>query len=213
MIVIAISAPPGAGKTVLAHALAAKLPGALAIEHDHYEAFTSRSPREIEAWLNAGGAYDEVDVSALVADIEALKAGRDILDRSTGQRGRAERFIVVETPFGSAHPAMREHIDFEVWVEIPADLALARRLSEFVQAASGDPSAANLRQFVGWLDGYLQNYINIVRRAIAIQRTRVAREADFALIDQDANVADQVKAVMLALKARGLLKPAPGGIG
>lgn len=212
MIVIAIAAPPGAGKTALAHALAAQLPGALALEHDHYEAFTSRSPQEVEAWLDAGGDYASIDVSALMADLETLKAGGEILDRATGRPGRAARFIVVETPFGRAHPAMRPHIDFLVWVETPADLALARRLSEFVTAAGRDPSPENLRQFVGWLDGYLHHYTTIVRRAMAAQLKRVAPGADLALVDKDTDVARQVSTVMQALTARGFLRAAPGGV-
>ncbi len=210
MIVLAIAAPPGAGKSTLAQALGALLPGALVLDHDHYESFTARSPQEIEAWLGAGGSYDMIDVSSLVADLVTLRQGRSILDRGRGLAGHASRFVVLETPLGRAHPALRAHIDFLVWLDVPADVALARRLAGFVEDARHETNPDGMRRFVVWLDGYLRNYMRIVYPATILQRQRVAPECDLVLSAHDADVADGARAVVVALQSAGLLGMSEG---
>ena len=210
MILVAIAGPPGAGKSALARALAARLPGAIVLDHDHYEAFTRRSPQEIVAWLESGAPYDVIDVSALVSDLEILREGGEILDRGSGHAGRATRFVILETPFGRAHPAMRAPIDFLVWLDVPADVAVARHISGFVEALRHDSGPGDLRRFVDWLDGYLENYIKIVRPATVIQKERVAPGSDLTLTEHEADVGACANSVVAALKSRGLLGMAEG---
>jgi tRNA A37 N6-isopentenylltransferase MiaA len=52
--IIAVSAPPGGGKSAVAVALAERL-GAALVEYDAYDTLTERPPQEIAAWLSAGG--------------------------------------------------------------------------------------------------------------------------------------------------------------
>jgi len=210
VIVLAIAGLPGAGKSTLAQALAARLPGALVLDHDHYEAFTARSPQEIEAWLEGGGSYDMIDVSSLVADLETLRQGGAILDRGRGQSGHASRFVVLETPLGRAHPALRAHIDFLVWLDVPADVALARRLAGFVEDARQEIDPDRLRRFVVWLDGYLHNYMKIVYPATILQRQRVTPECDLVLPAHDVDVAAVARGVVVALQSAGLLGMSEG---
>lgn len=207
-VVIAVAAPPGAGKTALVGALAARLSGAVALAHDAYEDFTDRSAEEIAAWIDRGAPYDEIDLSDLAADLARLRAGAAIVDRVTGRPIRSAGPIVVETPFGRAHPALRPLIDFQVWIEVPADLALARRLSQFVGEA-GAAKPAELPDFIRWLDGYLEQYRAIVRPAVAIQRGRVVPDCDLVLDDPERGVDEQAAIVLQALAAAGCLDVVP----
>lgn len=207
-LVIAVAAPPGAGKTALVQALAARLPGAVALAHDDYEDFTARSADEIAAWIGRSAPYEEIDLTALVADLTSLRTGAAVVDRASGLPIRSAGPIVVETPFGRAHPALRPLIDFQVWIEVPADLALARRLSQFVgEAGAAEP--AELPDFIRWLDGYLEQYRAIVRPAVAIQRGRVVPDCDLVLDDPERGVDEQAAIVLQALAAAGCLDIVP----
>jgi len=52
--IVAISAPPGGGKSSVAAALAERL-GAAFVEYDAYDKLTALPPGEIAAWLKGGG--------------------------------------------------------------------------------------------------------------------------------------------------------------
>ncbi len=183
--IIAISAPPGGGKSTIAAALAERL-GAALVEYDAYDKLTERTPEEIAAWLAAGGAYDGVDVTDLVADLEALRDGGTIRDRRTGEELAARALIVLETPFGRAHPAMAPLIETSLFLDTPPDVALARKVREFVAQNLADPGPGGHKRFLVWLERYLRNYEAVTRPAIAIQRQRVLPLADLVIPAADA---------------------------
>lgn len=183
--VIAISAPPGGGKSTIAAALAERL-GAALVEYDAYDTLTERPAEEIAAWLAAGGDYDQVDAAELVADLETLRDGGAIRDRRTGEEVTAGALIILETPFGRAHPTMAPLIATAIFLDTPPDVALARKVREFVAASLADPGPGGHNRFLGWLDRYLCNYEAVTRPAIAIQRERVLPLADLVIPAADA---------------------------
>lgn len=183
--IIAISAPPGGGKSTIAAALAERL-GAALVEYDAYDTLTERSPEEISRWLAAGGAYDDVDVTDLAADLATLRDGGIIRDRRTGEELAARALIVLETPFGRAHPAIAPLIETALFLDTPPDVALARKVREFVAQNLADPGPGGHKRFLGWLERYLQNYEAVTRPAIAIQRQRVLPLADLVIPAADA---------------------------
>lgn len=201
--VIAVSAPPGGGKSTFSRALAAALPGAAVVEYDAYDQLTSMNPAEIAAWLAEGGSYERIDVPELVADLEALVSGGAIVDRATGRPIRAERFVVLETPFGRAHPQTAPLIGLSVFLDTPADVALARKVQELTVEARAEPG--NAAGFVDWLNGYLGHYLAIVRPAVAIQRERVLPLAEL-VIPLDTATGDAVAMVAARLAERGLIE-------
>lgn len=178
--IVALSSPPGGGKSTFAAALATRL-GAALVEYDAYDTMTGMAPAEVNAWLAAGGPYDRVEVPELVADLQALQSGTPIFDRLTGTELRPRPLIVLETPFGRAHPATAALIDTSVFVDTPPDEALARKLRQLLAAQAADPGPGGARRFVGWLDTYLSHYLAIVRPAIAMQRERVLPLADLVI--------------------------------
>ncbi|MBK8083181.1 MAG: uridine kinase [Devosia sp.] len=178
--IVALSSPPGGGKSTFASALARRL-GAALVEYDAYDRMTDMEPAAVRAWLEAGGPYDSVAVPELVADLESLAAGRPVKDRMKGGELQPRPLVIFETPFGRAHPATAMFIDTSIFIDTPADEALARKLRQFVAAQVADPGPGGAKRFVGWLDSYLSHYLAIVRPAIAMQRQRVLPLADLVI--------------------------------
>ncbi|MEM1316300.1 MAG: hypothetical protein AAGI51_17215, partial [Pseudomonadota bacterium] len=177
--VVAVCGPPGAGKSTLAAELAGGLAGAMVLDWDDYETFTHAPPDVVAAWLDHGADPAEIETPGLV---DALRAG--------AARGP----VVFETPFGRAHPQTGGLIDVMVWIALPADLALARKLSALMAIEDGPPA--------DWLRGWLQAYATMVRPALDIQGARVRPRADLE-VNGEASIQDQAAAVRRALSSRG----------
>jgi uridine kinase len=206
--IVAISAPPGGGKSTVAAALAERL-GAALVEYDAYDKLTNLPPAEIAAWLKAGGAYEVVEVADLGADLTTLRDGGAILDRRTGKELTARALVILETPFGKAHPAMAKLIDSAIFLDTPADLSLARKLRTFVAVNLSDPGPGGHGRFLNWLDRYLANYEEITRPAIAIQRERVLPLADLVIDAAAASLDEIVEQAVTFLVRRAAKKPKP----
>jgi thymidylate kinase len=163
--VIAISGPPGSGKTALAHTLAGRV-GAACVEYDLFETFTRTSPAGLIDWLARGAPYDEIMAPGLASRL-----------RQAAARGP----VVFDTPLGRAHPETGPLIDFAVWIDCPPDLALKRKLAQLAAAVPDERAA----EFLRWLDGYLEAYETLVRPACIIQADRLAGTADVTVDGTD----------------------------
>ena len=166
--VISIASPPGGGKTTLSRLLSARLHDAPILHYDDYEALTRRSPAEIERWLDDGAPLDEIPVPGYVEKLTSLKAA-----------GTAH--VVVDGPLGRAHPPTAAMIDFLFFIDTPLDIALARVVRKQATLAAHTPDRDGAPKFVGWLEGYLDNYARFMRRSYVMQRALVLPQADLVL--------------------------------
>jgi len=179
--VVAVAGPIGGGKTSLAQALVNALGDAVMVCWDHYETATQMPSRQLGQWLSQGACFDDLATPGLAEDVQRLKQGKAITDPVTAAVTGPAQFIVLETPLGRAHAATAPVIDLLIWLDIPLDIALARKLRQFTGdlLVRDDPAVA--AGFVRWLDTYLDGYINAVGRAMAIQAQQVKPGADIVL--------------------------------
>ena len=162
--VIAVSGPPGAGKTAVARFLIDAL-GATRVNYDDFERMTDRSEAEIADWLKRGAPFAEIPAPGLA---EAVAAARE--------RGGD---VIYETHLGRAWPPTAEMIDVSIYLDTPLDLALSRNLRDFVQAwkKKGGPVSRG----ADWFDGHLAAYEAIIRPSLIAQIERVRPLADHVI--------------------------------
>lgn len=194
--VIAIAAPIGGGKTSLVKAIAKQLNNSSTIYFDHYEKITESPAQDLEKWIENGASFDDFSVPGLAGDLDKLRQGKSVLNPLTKTAVRPARYILFEMPLGKEHKETAEYIDLLIWIDIPLDIALARKLKEFTGDFKARPDAPNPGKFIIWMDEYLDNYMKVVRKVLQIQQQKVSRNADI-IID---GMGDINSAALLATK-------------
>ncbi len=179
--VIAIAGPVGSGKSSLVEALVKQLGDASMVCFDHYENITHRSPHELVQWIQDGADIDQFTFPTLVHDLEKLKRGETVEEPVTHENVEPRKYIVFEMPFGKAHSATAPFIDLLLWIDVPLDTALARKLREhsgiFLEHFSPDKH----RECLNWVHGYLDSYLLFVHDILVIQHDKVRPGADFVI--------------------------------
>ena len=179
---IAIAGPPGSGKSTLARALVRRLGDAALVEMDDYQRMTELPIDAVADWLARGADHDELPVPLLGEHLAQLLGGSAVVVPATGHRIEPRRHIVLETHFGRAHRATGGFIDWLVWLDTPADVALARNLRGFLAPLRQPQPAQALAGRLAWIDGYLGHYIEVVARLLQLQRERVRPAADLCIV-------------------------------
>ena len=171
--VIAIAGPSGAGKSTAVRNLVARLGDAVALYLDDYEA-TSTYP-DMKQWLADGADTNQFQTPGLSADLRALRAGTAITQPQSGEILQPARVIVVEEPFGRERTEMADMIDFVVCVDLPLEIALARKLLRmlgfYLAEQTPDAFAKHLQFFLPW-------YIESGRELYAVVQQRVLLQCD-----------------------------------
>lgn len=130
--VVAVSGTSGGGKTTLVNRGAALLKDAVRLHFDDY-LLLGNDPSEIRAWLEAGADPDELKTPRLADALRRLRSGEPARRHDgRGTIGPA-KFILLEEPFGRARGDVAPHIDLAVHLELPADIALARRIVRAIE--------------------------------------------------------------------------------
>lgn len=176
--IIAISGPPGVGKSTVIACLLNQM-RLNAVYFDAHETMTDRPIAEIEDWLSRGMPLAEMVPPKLVAHLRAACQDRPVL---------------FETPLGRAVPDHSRLITRSIWLDCPADIALARKIGETVTASDWE----SLTDLTDWLHGYLAAYPRIIAPSLAQQATQVRPLAD-DLIDATccaSEIAAQVRCIV-----------------
>jgi uridine kinase len=172
--VIAIGGPSGAGKSTTVRNLVARLGDALALFFDDYE--SSSVYPEMTQWLSDGADPNQFQTPRLSADLRALRAGAAVAHPVSGEVIQPARLIVLEEPFGRERDEIAHLIDFVVCVDLPLEIALARKLNRmldfFLAEQTADAFAKHMQFFLPW-------YIESGRELYRMVQHSVLRRCDF----------------------------------
>ena len=165
--VVAIAGTSGAGKSTLIERLIARLGNANALSLDDYQDTSIYPP--VGKWLEGGADPNQFETPTFIADVLALMEGRSILHPITGEVVQPARYLLLEEHFGRARDCMRGLIDFLIYIEIPLEIAHARKIlrkNDFL------PWENNPDLFMQNLHEHLLWYINFGRDFyLAVQRS------------------------------------------
>jgi uridine kinase len=136
--IIAVSGMSGAGKSTAIDNLVTLLGDATALRIDDYTESSTYPP--VVQWLANGADPDEFVTPKFIEEILSLKE-RD---------SEAPQHIIIEEPFGKARSAMKPLIDFHVQINIPPEIALARRIKRILESSNQGEGNEHLREFLDW---------------------------------------------------------------
>ena len=176
-LVIAVSGTSGAGKTTLATKVVELLKDAVLLRFDDYIRL-GNDPAVVTAWLQTGARPDDLKIPQMARDLRALIAGQPV--HLPGDLGVVEPagFIVLEEPFGRSRAELAPVIGLAVHLEVPADIALARRVTRAIDS----PATAGPEQRLEEIRYDLRTYLIAGREAYK-SAERAARESADLVLD------------------------------
>ena len=177
--VIAICGTMGGGKSTLAEHAASALPDCSVIFEDDHNRMTERSLVEIEGWFSRGGPVDEFDLSDVIAQLTKLCP--DKLTNVVANAASAHRIVLLETHFGRLHSGLRPWIDFQVWINTPADIAVARKVMQLSQQMTQQTPPVPDSDGLRWIEKFCSGYLTTTRKLFNLQRQQVGALSDVTI--------------------------------
>ena len=148
--VISISGLSGSGKTTVTSALKAQLANSTVISFDDYGERVYLD-RDINEWSADGEDYNEWYVEPIVADFERLLS--EPLD-----------YIIFDYPFGYGNRLVGQYINLTIFIDVPLDVALARRIIRDYTSRAVNTNVADVEEAsLTGLDKELRFYLSCSR--------------------------------------------------
>ena len=159
--VISISGLSGSGKTDVTNALRSQLVNAAVISFDDYGDSVYLN-RDINDWSEDSNG-DEWHTKPVAADVERLL--NEQLD-----------YIVLDYPFGYGNRLVGQYINLAVYIDVPLDVALARRIIRDYTSREENTNVADVEEVsLAGLDKELRFYLSRSTVALAITDEQLAK--------------------------------------
>ena len=200
--VIAISGTSGAGKTSLVREVTNSFDDAVSFYFDDYLS-THKVPEDLAGWSRNGSDPQQWKNPRFLADLRLLRSGTPVTPPNSTDPVDPASIIVVEEPFGRDREHMGELIDFVACIELPLEIALARRVLRTLDEARQEKTliryllpflpttraAARLRSYLRW-------YLNGPGRDIYYSVTQKAKENCDLVLDGKRPVSELAQEVV-----------------
>ncbi|MEQ8675059.1 MAG: hypothetical protein RLP44_12220 [Aggregatilineales bacterium] len=151
--VTAISGTSGAGKSTTVKLLLSKVQPASALFFDDYET-EETYPQDLAEWLAQDADPNALKAPQMTEDLINLRKNVAVTHVTTGEKLAPAPIILLEEPLGNLRDVMRGLIDFVVYIDLPLEIAFARRISrtlgQFPEHMTKADVVENLQMFVGW---------------------------------------------------------------
>lgn len=175
--VVAVAGPAGAGKSTLVRAVAKLLGDATTVFFDDYGA-TSTYPADFKAWVHAGADPNAWQTPEFANALAVLRSGAMVVHLDGMTRLDSTPFVVVEEPFGRARPEVAPLIDMAVLVDLPLEIALARKLRQYITWARQEQPA---HEIVDGCEEFLARYLDSGRDVNAVVTAQVRASCDLVV--------------------------------
>lgn len=163
-LVLCISAWVGGGKTTVVNELLKYLGNSKAIYFDSYHMDFLK--QDYYQWSINGNDYNEWHFEPIAVDIESLL--HENID-----------YILLEFPMGRANNLISKYIDFAVYLDVPMDVLLARRIMR--DYCNRSPTKKKLDNPLQSLENYLADYLMRLRVTVENYADVVKPLADFSV--------------------------------
>lgn len=202
--VIAICGTMGSGKSTVVENVAAALPDCEMLFEDDYNRTTERSLEEINAWWDRGADVGEFDLFELLTQLAARCPDKSqdqgidvprsprtfltasIAQETAGSHRGIQRILLLETHFGRLHPALSPWIDFQCWIDVPADIAVARKIAQRSAQLQMQSPHNGTSDGLRWIESFCKGYLTTTRKLFEMQRQKVRDLSDVSIDGQAA---------------------------
>ena len=190
-IVIAICGTMGSGKTTAVENIAAALPDCVSLHEDDFNKTTERSLEDIEQWWHRGANVGEFDLSALIKQLAnlcpdsiACNEGAAMYRGTDVPRSPKGQIVLLETHFGRLHPELKPWIDFQCWIDVPADIAVARKIAQLSNQMQTSQSDIGAGDGLRWIENFCNGYLTTTRKLFEMQRQQVRDLSEMSIDGQ-----------------------------
>ena len=97
----------------------------------------------------------------------------------------SSKYTLFEMPLGRTHRDTADYIDMLIWIDIPLDIALARKMREFIGRVLSSKRTDAALEGLHWIHDYLESYLSVVREVLRIQQQKVMPDADLVINAED----------------------------
>jgi uridine kinase len=191
-IVIAVSGPPGSGKSTLCKYLCHQFPTSIYVSMDDFQLMTDWDPSTLVRWIQQGANYNQLPMPGLAA---CLHNAIEIQNQLSRDSNELHRIVFLESHLGRATDALTRLVKYVVWIDCDLDICLARALLSIIEQQSSP--ASNERRNRCEVSHYLKHYIALTSGLLRLQQKRIRGDADYVYDGKDV----EALVAWIALKA------------
>ncbi|MEP3478808.1 MAG: AAA family ATPase [Fuerstiella sp.] len=167
--VVAICGMMGSGKSTIVKMLRSHFTDCVVLHEDDFNSAPMKSVAEVQNWWNNGANVDEFDLSALGAKLKCEAEAANVPEN---------QIVLLETQFGRHHSELRPWIDLQIWIEVDADIAFARKVSQISRQMQNDNEAHSVAGSLQWISEFCDSYLQTTRKLFIQQRQQVGQQSD-----------------------------------